>query len=426
MNNKHIRLLAWLLVPVFIVLSIVNAAKLINANGCVDLRCRTVGARLSHTPWSPYFYKWAAKDGEYFLDPNDKPNRKVNGNVVTPAVFRLLYRLSAFRYDYIKSVWAVLQYLFLFGSVLLLSERRSAADKNNTRAFIIIVLAYLYSNVWFYNIERGQVYTLYLFLFSLIYRLYLTGGNYGMFVCGFVNVLAVFIRPLIAVFLIAGVVKPDRKYIAGSICGALAGGLLFVWPVTVQWRDYFSAMKMYSIEMNAAPADDAAGSNIPAVVEGQSNLQKAGSFSCGGLTTVQYYLAAKGIKSGSFILAFFFCLAAAASYVLWRKTGPSLKETDHIFLFAFFLYMLAELFIIGYRGGYNQVEWVFGIFLICSSRQLPRLFIAAILLAVLLENIPLHVIPYQFEMAEIILMAILFYQAAGISYPANRQLQKSS
>src|SRR3974390_384676 len=59
--------------------------------GGTDLRHRVVASRLLATSHSLYFYKSRPEDGDYYFDPNDKPEFLVNGTSVTPAVLYVTY-----------------------------------------------------------------------------------------------------------------------------------------------------------------------------------------------------------------------------------------------------------------------------------------------------------------------------------------------
>jgi len=422
--KKYVRLFLIISAVVITLLSSIKGAGLIENNGCVDLRCRIVGTRLSHAGYSPYFYKWTAGGNIYFLDPNDQPGRKVNGNVVTPAVFKTFFILAQLKYPLIKLVWGILQYLFILSAFFLLTRNKKSTGNDNFFPFMIVLFCYICSNIWFYNVERGQVYSFYLFILSLIYGFYQSSWKQGTFVSGFVCALAVCIRPLMTVFAIPFFLKKDIKWMAGSICGAIIGICLFVLPFIQDWKGYFSAMKEYSNEITVRHYPAAVKQEIPSIIEGSSNMQNSTSFQCGGLSTVQYYLAAKGVFLQSFTLAGIYCIMAALLCFLYMRSKPQFQSPENIFLFAFLLYILSELFIIGHRGGYNQIEWIFGVFLLCKKKKFPDLLLAGMLAAILLENIQLNVIPYQFEFAEIILICILFYGVLGKEYLKKRQLSR--
>ncbi len=146
------------------------------------------------------------------------------------------------------------------------------------------------------------------------------------------------------------------KVFAGNCCGFIAGVCLFVIPSVQQWKEYFSAMKEYSTEVIEDRHVFAVMKNIPADVEGLAVMQKAHPFSCGGLSTLQFYLSGKGILLQPGVLTIAYMLLAFIGCLLYFKRRPALSGADNDFLFAFLLYMLSELFVVGVRGGYNQIE----------------------------------------------------------------------
>ncbi|MFT3933336.1 MAG: hypothetical protein QM726_06945 [Chitinophagaceae bacterium] len=396
---------------IIIVFSCFKSAGLLRAYGSVDLRCRIVGVRISGTQNSPYFYKWHEKDSLIFLDPNDRLGRKVNGNVVTPAVLKFFFPLSHLSYKSIQTIWAFLQYFFLLSSLFLTGILNRITEYKKSIKVLLIAIFYLCSNIWFYNIERGQIYTFYLFSFSLIYYFSSVDWKFGKFLAGCINTFTFFLRPLVIVFLFSGIYQRSKMWMAGCICGGIVGLLFFVLPVVTQWNDYFSAMKEYSYEITGKTSQMDEVRQVPDIIEGVDNLQKSMGFQCGGLSTVQYYLAAKRICKNidSVELIIGYCIIAGLFCFLYFKKALYTLDKDHVFLFSFFLYILAELFIIGYRGGYNQVEWLFGISLLCKRKYLPTTLLIVVAIALTLENIYLNIFRFQFELAEITLLAVLLY-----------------
>ena len=70
------------------------------------------------------------------------------------------------------------------------------------------------------------------------------------------------------------------------------------------------------------------------------------------------------------LMTIYFILVIICSFLYLRAKPPTAPD-GRDFLFSFFLYILSELFIVGSRGGYNQIKWLFTVFLITKIRRVP-------------------------------------------------------
>jgi hypothetical protein len=288
---------------------------------------------------------------------------------------------------------------------------------------VIILCLFACSTVWFYNIERGQVYPFYLLLFALIYRLSQSPGRYGRFIAGCAGGLCIFVRPLLGVLSIPFVLAKDTRWLSGFAIGIGIGALVFVLPKPGEWHDYFSAMDEYGKEMlgNSSYRSDAVVKDMPAVIEGGTNLQKAGSFDTGGLTTLQFYFRGRGVLLSSKILMACYGLLALLFSWLYRRDGNGMERNDRVFLFGFLLYITAELFLVGYRGSYNLVQWFFPVLLISRCWPARRNELLLIAGAVILLNGWLPRVPHLFEAAEALMIAVL----AWVCFFGNKERKKA-
>ena len=343
------------------------------------------------------------------MDPNDHPDRKVNGNVVTPALLTLTHPLIALPYKAIRIIWSVLQYGCLLGCFLLVCPGVFKTGWRIKAAPLIILALFSCSTVWFYNIERGQVYPFYLFLFALIYRLSQSTGRTGQFIAGCLAGLCVFVRPLLGVLSIPFVLAKNTGWLAGFATGIIIGALVFVLPKSDEWRDYKLAMDEYGNEMLGYSAwrSDIVVKDMPASIEGMSNLQKSGFFNTGGLTTLQFYFKGRGILLSSKILMGCYALLVMLLAWLYLRGGKGTIANDRVFLFGFLLYTAAELFLPGYRGGYNLVQWFFPVLLISCYWPAYKNVLLVMGLAMVLLNGWLPGLPHLFELAEVILLCLL-------------------
>ncbi len=408
------RLLLIIITAVVIIVSISKATRFINESASTDLLCRTIGARLFHAGKSAYFYKWKAGDDPAFLNPNDPPARRVNGNVVTPAMLKLFYGISFFSYPVVKMIWASLQYLFLFLTIFFLAGKGKPTGRIPLLAVVIVLLLYLCSNIWFYNIERGQVYSFYLLLLSMIYYCYERNWPPGRFAAGFINGISIFFRPLMVFFAIPFLLKKDGRFFAGCCCGGLLALCLFFLPATGQWKDYSFAMKEYSAETLTEQPVPVTTNGLP-VAGSPGGMQQVQVFSCGGIKTLQAYFSRAGFLLQPLTLLGAYAVLVITCCFVYRQAIPAPACGNRDFLFAFFLYILSELFIVGNRAGYNQLQWLFAICLLLQQKRIPAGVLVALAAAFIAGNVRFTTLPSQFALAELVLYAVLLYSIATFS-----------
>lgn len=391
--------------------------------GGTDLRGRIIGARLIHTNYSPYFYKWDPEDGDYLLDPNTPTAIIANSNTVTPAVLYTIYPLATLPYKTIRLVWTLLQFCLLFLCFYLLSK---SSDRNKPlflSPVLITMLFIICSDLWLYYIERGQLYMLYVLFFSLMYWAYHKKWKYNHFVSGFIGGFFILYRPLAAVIGIGFLIQKKYNWILGSVTGFIVGCLLFVIPNPGYWKQYATAMKEYSyfISGHITSVSDYQRKELPARIEGTDNLTEYKNFTSGGMNTLHDYLDRVGINiniNQSILFYFLLILGLSLFSIKKKKIATS---TDSIFLFGFLLYFLSEIFIVAPRAGYSVIQWVFPLFIawkyILADRVLLFLYLAGILLY---HQFP-FLFPYQKDLAEFIFMLTIFF----IIFPAVLEKLKS-
>lgn len=392
---------------IFVILTILKSFVLTNEYGGADLRTRVVASRLITTPNSPYFYKWNPDDGERYLDPLDVQARKVNGNVVTPAVLIVMYPLSKLSYPAIHMIWTVLLILTGLGAVYMLCKN---VDSNTTViASSFILLGLICSEYWLYNIERGQMYIFYAFLFALMYRCYNSTWKYSAFLSGFIGGFFILFRPFAIVIGIGFLLHGKWKWVMGCLAGFILACAIFILPKPSLWPDYFNAMQEYVHEhLSGGPVQASVNelSDKPNTIESATNLTEYSDFDVARLETAHQYLKKLGIIINDkqamvlygitvLVLGFFF-------FRLRKKNSTSAS----LFLFGFLLFILAELFSATDRGAYNLILWLFPLAIICVQARynIPVLIIMALGL-LLLHHFP-FTIRHQQEAAEVIFLCL--------------------
>lgn len=391
----------------FVVLTILKSFVLTTQYGGADLRTRVVASRLITTGNSPYFYKWNPDDGERYLDPLDVQARKVNGNVVTPAVLMAMYPLSQLPYPAIHMIWTVLLILAGIGTVYMLCKNM---DSNTTViASSLMLLGLVCSEIWLYNIERGQMYIFYAFLLALMYRLYNSTWKYSAFLSGFIGGLFILFRPFAIVIGIGFLLHGKWKWIWGCLTGFIIGCAIFVLPKPSLWQDYYHAMQEYVQEHFAegpvqATADEL--SDKPTTIEGATNLTEYSDFQVARLETAHQYLKKFGIIINDTHALALYAITVLLSGLFFFRLRKKHSTPASLFLFGFLLFILAELFSATDRGAYNVIMWLFPLSIISVQARynIPVLIIVALGL-LLLHHFP-FTIRHQSEVAELLFLGL--------------------
>jgi hypothetical protein len=169
------------------------------------------------------------------------------------------------------------------------------------------------------------------------------------------------VRPLLLFSNLAYATTRNRSFLIGLAIGGLAGLAVFLPGHLTDWQTYAAAMREYSLGKVLAHEAHPYLPVVPqgpAIIEGSGNLVHYGSdFRLSSLYTLQQYaykmhlLLSPGLLTGGWlVVAGVLCLA----FYVKRGYMSANKRT----LFACLLYLLAELFLVGGRGGYNVIQWV--------------------------------------------------------------------
>lgn len=393
----------------FVLLTIFKSFYFTAKNGGTDLRIRVVGSRLLTTDHSPYFYNWKPVDGEYYLNPNDVGNTVLNGNTVTPAMLYVIYPVSWQRYPTVRILWTIIQFILAFASIYLLFK-----NKNGLHQLIpvcVILTGLLCSDIWLLNIERGQIYIFYAFLFALMYSLYTSNWKHGYLLSGLIGGLFIFFRPFAVIIGLVFLLNVNKKWLLGYIIGFMTGVLLFVLPQPSLWADYFEAMNKYASQYTGHPhlISNAAEYTKPAIIEGATNLGEANGFNISGLNVLYSYFKNAGIIVSQNLLYVLYGLTVILfSFLFFRKKRTN-ATPQFLFLFTFLLYILSEFFVTVPRGNYNLIQWFFPLSLIVWQNRLNQAVLILLITGLLLlHNFP-FVFPYQAAMAELIFIGITIY-----------------
>lgn len=381
-RENRIKYLLWVVLFLVLSVSVYRSIRYTRQTGGTDLRCRTIGARLLYGNHSPYFYHWNPGDRVYYLDPNDAPARLCNGNVVTPAALVLVHPLSVFSYHIIRPAWTVIQYILFLTTLLLLCSKRIGTKELTILA--ILVTGFGLSNIWYYHVERGQIYILYALMLALMYRIYRSSAKWSHAGAGIVCGLFCYLRPIALITALPFLVSKQRRWLMGFAAGLAIGLFIFILPFQNSWQQYLLAMKEYGNEIinnkDTGPSMPAAW--MPAQIEHSTNLRLHHNFPTAAIKTFYAWMEQVHLKISYPFSLLTYCVLVIIFLIGFRK--QRLPSADKLFLFAFLLYIMLEMFIIANRSAYNQIQWVFPLFLLLKRwftnyRILFLLFIAVAL-----------------------------------------------
>ncbi|MBC7904518.1 MAG: DUF2029 domain-containing protein [Gemmatimonadaceae bacterium] len=420
---------------IFLCITLLKSWHYTSLYGGVDLRMRIVGARLTEAGKSPYFHKWSPADGERLLFPSPRYERRVNGNVVTPAFSYLLIPYSRLGYSTIRYSWTIFQYLVLVSCFVLLM--RGVRDKSKMLVpASVCFFGLVTSDIWLYNIERGQVYVIYAFVFCILFRVYQKGSERMKFFAGMLCGLMIFLRPFFAVVAVPFFVNREKKWMTGWLAGLVLGVLVFVLPDVAIWKEYFAAMQVYAAELMRTDTalENFATPVFPSSIEGMDNVAEYRGFKAGGMNVVSAYLYSLGVRMRPVHgILLYMAIVAGLCFFYLRNLGRQ-TVAAHPVLFAFLLYILAEICMVAPRGGYNLIQWILPVCLLSYVNAGKNWMQAALILGLLL----LHDFPFQIKFGhdagEAMLVLVLVYTlfsnyfpaTGGLSTPAERKLSTAA
>jgi hypothetical protein len=134
-----------------------------------DLRNRVVGARLIHSDRSPYFYKWARRDGVPYYDPSNFDSLRSSNITSTPFFHHLILPLAELPESDASEIWLLIEYILLLG---IMAIALSMAHTDIQRwAVLLMTMLFLFTQAWRAHIAAGQIYILIPFLGMVFLRL---------------------------------------------------------------------------------------------------------------------------------------------------------------------------------------------------------------------------------------------------------------
>jgi hypothetical protein len=261
------------------------------------------------------------------------------------------------------------------------------------------------------HIERGQVYICYAFLFALSYNYFKSTGKYHEFISGFIIGILLLMRPLAGVFMIPFLLIKMKKWLYGWVTGVIVGCLLFVAPRPSLWQDYFFAMqsRLIGTTIKHTILKVADSTVYPGIIEGMGNINTYSVFNAGNLNSLHNYFESVGINiTMNQSMLIYSCIGIILSAFFYRaKTEGGMGQ--ELFLFGYLLYLLSEVFTAAPRSTYCLIEWSPAFFIMIRKMQKNNAFILFIMISLLMLHAFPFNFPYQFDIAELMLVLSLVY-----------------
>ena len=349
-----------------IILSFAKGFYYINNYGNCDERARLIGARTIETNKDPYFYKWQTEDGAYLLDPNDQPNRIVNGVTSTPLLLQLIAPLNKLTYTKYKLLWGVICYMALC-IIVLLTVGGLKKILLHINWLLPVVALFLSSSVWFIHLERGQIYICYTLLLALFYYCTIHKNKYVNTFAGFILALATFIRPTFIFLLLPILIFKNYKVLSSFAIGAIIIGVSQIKNLWV-YKSYSLAMRYYTGQLNM----DYSGyqqPTLPQYIEGINYITKIkADFYCGGIEPIFYHLQFLNIPHFA-IISLFIITILLSGFVLFYKFAYKLQTLNNqqLGIILFLCYIIPEILMAAPRGAYNLVAYIFPIIVLFTN-----------------------------------------------------------
>ena len=384
--------------------STIKIIYLTKTYGGGELKRRIVGARLLHTNKQPYHYNWCIDSNgieQHFVANGDQP-KNLNGLSVPPSVLYFLKPLSKLPYNYIRVIWNLLQVLAFFGTIILILKAFTLAFKQQLIVLAAALIFYI-STTWHVNIERGQIYIFYAFIFALLNYWYVKNTLWSNIGFGILLATATWLRPFYGVIFINLIFCNKKVAIVTTlITGLILLGITFLhWPI---WLQYFKAMQMY-ITYNATEGD-AAKYAFKGIAEGLTNydMTKA-DWAAGGITPLGYTLFNQyHLLIPTYIYYLLVVLITIGISFYFKNIKPY-----NFMLLGFLCYLIFELIMPAQRGSYNVIIWLMPILSLFATQKQSNLNIFLLLIGfAFIQGWPFY-FPVLSSLGEIILIGVLLY-----------------
>lgn len=397
-----------IIVSVLIFFGAIKSAYYSVHYGGIDLRQRVVAARVLDSNASPYFYKWSPGQSERLIDENVRKQLDINGVTVAPGGLYVQKLFSPLHYPLLRIAWSAFQYILVIAIFIFFLGNKKIPVNEKFVIFSIGGIFFLCSPVWFLNIERGQIYTLYAFLFSSIFFLFKSRQAFLAFISGLLIAVAIYCRPTFAVLLIPLVLVYKRAVVLGFISAVVPLFFHAIFHLYL-WKDYFTAVETFTGLRKIPNVFSHGAAVFPSVIEGAKNLNLyKNDFICGGVRPLDQWFALFHFQPGSYFYIWCYIITAIALIIIFRKIFWQ-RNFFSIFLFCFLLYMLAEYILPAPRGAYNLIQWILPVLFMLAVNFKNRYYVIFLITGLSFINGFAFYFPFVHDIGELILIFCMIY-----------------
>ncbi|MES1221081.1 MAG: glycosyltransferase 87 family protein [Bacteroidota bacterium] len=380
-----------------------------------DLRNRVVGARLQKDGKDPYFYKWKKDDGFRYIDPANYDSLKVSNITASPAFHDLMIPFCELPQRTISFNWLCFQY-FILALITLLFFRLTS---NNIQKFCIVNLSVLFTctDAWKLLIANGQLYFFYAFLIATtVYGLWKSEKKRNFLIAGLSSGLLILLKPTALIIIIPFIIqyKLYYRYILTTLACLLTYGLFVMINQNEKkfWASYNMAIgEQIKVHQGLNPAlqeneqlptlSSLEGFDFKMVNENYEQHPIFINSENGNVFVIIRQLLHVKISTHGLLILFITVTLLLVTGFIYLKSNNAISLPRTV-LFAFLLYMLAEIFGPVYRHQYNSVQWLpillTGTLILKKWNEPAAILIA---LGLLMNFSKLTFIPMQHTMGEI-------------------------
>lgn len=341
--------------------------------GGIDFRNRVVGARLLNIGLDPYYFKWTPGADERLLDPLDNPKLAFSRVTVSPSILLLHSPLANLPYFQQKIIWFTFQWSALVASCfLLISNFPNIIRRKIT--WILTLLFIFGSHFWRLHIAVGQIYILYVFLFSSAYFVLQKKLKYSEIIAGILIGLTASLRFPIIVIILPMIIFKKFKLLVATLtvfCLSLISSFIIAKPQA--WSSYFSAMTTIGkFDADAKISINSEKFTMPTTVEGVGHFSFPQHFNINSsLQSLIKEIFSYQIPGNIFIFLCCIFLAVFAIFIssIYKKEiRLNNKLTwDIFFICGSLMILIGDLFIPAPRYTYNDIQFLIPLLLIFKN-----------------------------------------------------------
>jgi len=335
-----------------ITLDTVNTLKY----GAIDLRNRVVGTRVLLSGEDPYFFKWNNNTPEEMVDARDLySDLPVSRLTVPPSVLLLHTPFREIPYKTQQIIWAIMQWLLLLISIILLSSLTESTVKK--KIIWIIGLFLIASNYyWRTHIDKGQIYILFVALIIVAY--WVLEKKKDDILSGFILGITASFRPTVILFGIPFLIKKRWKFIVSGITGILLSLSLslIITPLSV-WKSYFRSVEFHE-KFHLLIIQPIYQLYKSQIVDGVKNPVFSANLPIEDSSIQDIIRIFLDVKVTASVLEFsLIVVLIILSLTLWKKIKKSRNDLQLFFIGTVFV-IISSFFLPAARLSYMNVYWL--------------------------------------------------------------------